>query len=316
MRGLVAGGGLAALRRRHAPPHLDRLGWDPAVRGRLVLQRWFFPSSLSATWDGLWALDNVQRAAWAAVDALDRQVDEHWAAHNSCRGAADRLRVGRGLGAVTRASGVVSCEGAGAGPCSVPTLDFHVDKGLFIAFVPALMVSEVGGPSAASCASVLRTGGGREVEAALRPDCGVCLFGDGVNQCMSPTHRQPPLRVPEHAFYMSRETPGWHRVWYGMVQLPPCNAMNDEVGMTFGDIRDEIFLASAQGDEHGAQAAFWSWRKAPHRGGGPGGLRSQGPEARLRRCALELVPGSPRGPHLQTTVRGSRHHHSCVDEPR
>lgn len=139
---------------------------------------------------------------------------------------------------------------------SAPTLDFHVDQGLFIAFAPAMMVSEAGGPSGGSStgAFVVRSGDGREVEAALRPDSVVFLLGDGVNQYVNPAHRRSPLRAPEHAFRMPRDTPGWHRVWYGMMQLPPRDALSDEAGMTFGDIREQILLASAGGD--GERAAL------------------------------------------------------------
>lgn len=141
-----------------------------------------------------------------------------------------------------------SYEPAAEGPAGPePTLDFHVDQGLFIAFVPAMMLGGQGedGPAGKF---LLRLDGGREVEAELRSDSVVFLLGDGVNQYVNGAHRRSPLRAPSHAFRMPRDAQGQHRVWYGMMQLPPPDAVSEEDGMTFGAIREELIRAAASGE--------------------------------------------------------------------
>jgi len=145
-----------------------------------------------------------------------------------------------------------SYESAAAGPAGPePTLDFHVDQGLFIAFVPAMMLGGQGGEGEDAPAGnfLLRLEGGREVEAELRSDSVVFLLGDGVNQYVNRAHRRSPLRAPSHAFRMPQDARSQQRVWYGMMQLPPPDAVSEEDGMTFGAIREELIRASASGEE-------------------------------------------------------------------
>jgi len=125
------------------------------------------------------------------------------------------------------------------------TLDFHIDQGLFIAFAPAMMVDDSAIPIASlpSGAFIVRTSEGQEFELALHEDALVVLLGDAAGQYMN---RAPPgvsLHVPSHAFRMPRGASGFHRVWYGMMQLPPADAVNEEVGLTFGQIRRQLTRA-------------------------------------------------------------------------
>lgn len=58
--------------------------------------------------DDLVALDDVHMAAWAAVDILDRQADEHWCSNAQCR--PDAVRRSRDLAVPAR--GRRSCRWA------------------------------------------------------------------------------------------------------------------------------------------------------------------------------------------------------------
>jgi len=144
------------------------------------------------------------------------------------------------------------------------TLDFHVDQGILIAFLPALMLSDHSGldQSASSGAFVIRTKGGSELEVELRSDALAVLLGDGVNQYINHVHPDLRFHAPSHAFRMPHSAAGLHRVWYGMMQLPPADATNEEVGLTFGQIRDKVVQASNRtGAEAEASLAVGCSRK-------------------------------------------------------
>jgi len=142
------------------------------------------------------------------------------------------------------------------------TIDFHVDQGLFIAFVPAMLLHDDGVPAK----PILPTGTfsilseqGEEVEAVFQADSVVILAGDGVNQYLNNRHAGLPVRAPSHAFRMPKGVSGLHRVWYGMMQLPPSDAKNEENGLTFGDIR-KLVTATGSSDS-GAALALGCSRK-------------------------------------------------------
>jgi len=138
-------------------------------------------------------------------------------------------------------------------------MDFHVDTGLFIAFAPAMMVNDAALPqaSASSGAFVIRTQTGQEMEVALHEDALVLLLGDGANQYMHKVRPGAPLHAPSHAFRMPRGASGLHRVWYGMMQLPPADAEDEEKGLTFGEIRQQMArAASLSGAEQEAVLAL------------------------------------------------------------
>jgi len=130
---------------------------------------------------------------------------------------------------------------------SSQTIDFHVDQGLFIAFVPAMLAESPSAEPASAGAFLMRSPDGREeYDVELQPDAVVFLLGDGVNQYLNDRHSGPQLHAPTHALRIPQKW-GLHRVWYGMMQLPPMDATVNEKSPTFGEIRDMVNRASAEG---------------------------------------------------------------------
>lgn len=126
------------------------------------------------------------------------------------------------------------------------TIDFHVDQGLFIVFAPAILVEDSSSNLRAADREMptgtftLQTMDGSNLEVVLPDDSLIILAGDAVNQFINKRHLGTPIHAPTHAFRMPRGLGGGlSRVWYGMMQLPPADALNDEVGLTFGEIREK-----------------------------------------------------------------------------
>mmetsp|Transcript_15017 Transcript_15017/g.35352 ORF Transcript_15017/g.35352 Transcript_15017/m.35352 type:complete len:679 (+) Transcript_15017:71-2107(+) len=145
------------------------------------------------------------------------------------------------------------------------TIDFHVDQGLFIAFIPALLYNSDSGATAApwteassSGTFALRKADGSEVEVAFEPDSLVILAGDGLNQLASLNKAASSVSVhaPLHAFKApARGAAGWHRLWYGMMQLLPADAVDEATGLTYGDLRQKIIEVSTNADPDTAAAS-------------------------------------------------------------
>lgn len=129
-------------------------------------------------------------------------------------------------------------------------IDFHTDQGFFIAFVPALMVDPESGiarPDASSGQLVFRIGeDGDAVEAELREDSVIFMLGDGINHYLN-GRRQTPLAVPAHAVRIPANGEGLHRMWYGLMQLPPTDAKSKHSGFTFGEVRAQLLDAAPDG---------------------------------------------------------------------
>eukprot|EP00931_Biecheleriopsis_adriatica_P020273 TRINITY_DN13607_c0_g1_i3.p1 TRINITY_DN13607_c0_g1~~TRINITY_DN13607_c0_g1_i3.p1 ORF type:complete len:708 (+),score=123.70 TRINITY_DN13607_c0_g1_i3:252-2126(+) len=134
------------------------------------------------------------------------------------------------------------------------TIEFHVDQGMFIAFVPAMLVDSASLPLDASTPTgifKIKFGGGEELEAEFSPDSLVIMAGDGFNQYVNDRHLSFSLHAPIHAFQMPQIMSDAHRVWYGLMQLPPPDALSEETGLTFEETRS-LIIGAASGDQQGA----------------------------------------------------------------
>ncbi|CAE8743393.1 unnamed protein product [Polarella glacialis] len=132
---------------------------------------------------------------------------------------------------------------AGSSGCMELTMDHHVDQGLFIAFVPAMLVDDVSYPSDPGLSIgdvMIKSRDGEELRAEFQPDSLMILVGDDVKQYLHSRHHGLSMHAPVHAFRMPKVGPGLHRVWYGMMQLPPADATNEETGLIFGEVRAKV----------------------------------------------------------------------------
>jgi len=135
------------------------------------------------------------------------------------------------------------------------TMDLHTDQGLCIAFTPALLVEEDAqgvvqglGKNAGKFQVQLR--GGDVVEVDLRGEELIFMLGDGVNQYVNPKKLDgPELRAVPHALTMPQHAANEWRVWYGRMFLPPADAVNEDYGMTYGEMKDMLTEAWVTEDE-------------------------------------------------------------------
>ena len=122
---------------------------------------------------------------------------------------------------------------------AVNTIDFHTDQGLFIAFTPAMSTTDVG-----SFYIILEDGSYSSV--AFNDDDLIIMLGDGVNQFVNPHQeklgRKLRLRATPHAMDMSVNDAA--RTWHGRMVLPPTDAVHEDSGETFGDLRRRMIDAS------------------------------------------------------------------------
>eukprot|EP00588_Corethron_pennatum_P008873 CAMPEP_0194275272 /NCGR_PEP_ID=MMETSP0169-20130528/8158_1 /TAXON_ID=218684 /ORGANISM="Corethron pennatum, Strain L29A3" /LENGTH=766 /DNA_ID=CAMNT_0039018695 /DNA_START=35 /DNA_END=2332 /DNA_ORIENTATION=+ len=132
------------------------------------------------------------------------------------------------------------------------TIDWHTDQGLFIAFSPALMVSD---------GSALKTSTGDfqiELKDKSRAfvDFGeddlVFMLGDGVNQVLNPNMHNRKLRATPHALTMPKHGVEEARVWYGVMVLPPTDAIHPKQKTTFGNLRRRMIDESLSGSDSDA----------------------------------------------------------------
>ncbi|KAJ8606830.1 hypothetical protein CTAYLR_009176 [Chrysophaeum taylorii] len=116
------------------------------------------------------------------------------------------------------------------------TLEFHTDQGLFIAFVPPLNSKD---DSPVATFSVELRSGARVAAPIEDPEYKDSLFfmlGDGVEQFINENlgGSGPALRSCPHALEMR----GGDRVWYGLMVLPPADAVSPLHGLTYARLRD------------------------------------------------------------------------------
>ena len=119
------------------------------------------------------------------------------------------------------------------------TIDFHTDQGLFIAFTPAMGTTEVG-------SFYISLEDGSYSNVSFNDDDLIIMLGDGVNQFVNPRleklGRKLRLRATPHAMDMSVNDAA--RTWHGRMVLPPTDAVHEESGETFGDLRRRMIDAS------------------------------------------------------------------------
>lgn len=140
------------------------------------------------------------------------------------------------------------------------TLDFHVDQGLFIVFAPAEMVHapnprSVGLTTGSFQIRVRSDDNGADAVRELAipdEDCLVVLLGDAVQQISAKS--SVALHAPAHAFRML-PLPGSKRAWYGLMQLPPNDFVNEESGLTYGEIRARRIL-NADNDSESSDSSL------------------------------------------------------------
>jgi hypothetical protein len=140
-----------------------------------------------------------------------------------------------------------------------PTIEMHVDQGLFIAVAPALMVEEATGAPTGSAPGrfLAQLSGGQAADVSLNPDALFFMLGDGVNQYVNPallsTGSKPLTAVP-HALIMpeagSSTEAAEARVWFGRMFLPPDDAVNPETGLTFGKMKSLLNNDEATTRDH------------------------------------------------------------------
>lgn len=115
-----------------------------------------------------------------------------------------------------------------------PTVDWHLDQGLFLVFTPGL---QNGKPSDGFYVQL--PDGSQEMVQFEAHDDLIILLGDALHQILNPVLTEP-LRIPPHALTV----PQGQRVWYGRMVLPPANAlvpfMDD---LTFGELRHQLIAS-------------------------------------------------------------------------
>jgi hypothetical protein len=122
-----------------------------------------------------------------------------------------------------------------------PTLDMHVDQGIFIAFTPALETE----PSEFH----LRRSTGETVRVEFNPDALVFMLGGGAEQIISPRIRTADGFIPRgapHAVWVPPSTTP--RMWYGRMVLPPPGAaVASGSTRTYEDLRTDLIRATTTG---------------------------------------------------------------------
>jgi hypothetical protein len=119
------------------------------------------------------------------------------------------------------------------------TIDVHTDQGLFLVFTPGRMAN-----GELTKGFFVETVDGRlqEVDFEAQDDL-VFLLGDGVNQYINnKLVGGLSLRAAPHALNLEGWTQAQEaRVWYGLMVLPPSNAVHPaHDGITFGQIRQGL----------------------------------------------------------------------------
>jgi hypothetical protein len=116
----------------------------------------------------------------------------------------------------------------------IATLDWHIDQGLFLVFAPGT----IDGVPTEGFYIQLPDGTTEKVKFDNQDDL-VIFLGDGVNQFVNPTLKEP-LRVLPHALRMPQTKPNAPRTWYGRMVLAPANALHPLFETTYGELRDAM----------------------------------------------------------------------------
>ena len=160
------------------------------------------------------------------------------------------------------------------GPSSewVNTIDLHTDQGLFIAFTPGAIVSDAG-DALLSTGFLAQTADGVLRHARLDGDSLVFMLGDAAEKIVNPRLASHPLRLRAlpHSLHMPSTEAGEGRTWYGMMVLPPEEALvpggsmavgeMEQVRQTYGAQRRALNDAHGTNDEACAQGTIYCWNR-------------------------------------------------------
>jgi len=147
---------------------------------------------------------------------------------------------------------------------NVPTLDLHVDDGLFICLVPALWVSQRTGAISksrkANTGFFIENSKGEVISPEFVDDGNVLVFMMGeasrtwFGNC--PAFRSVPHALELNAGCKNGQNEDYMRLWYGRMFLPPRNAIIEQLdGQTFGDWRlEKIERMAAKTPEYAPQS--------------------------------------------------------------
>jgi hypothetical protein len=144
-----------------------------------------------------------------------------------------------------------------------PTLDWHVDQGVFLAFMPGRY--ETSGEITQGF--FIRDHQGEAEEVDFAGASLVFMLGDGVRRYVN-NDKYKKLRPVQHALRVpiTASAQGQARIWYGLMVLPPATALittthqlQGDQKTTFGDIRNGLVQmhpdAFALGCSHGVATA-------------------------------------------------------------
>lgn len=122
------------------------------------------------------------------------------------------------------------------------TIPVHTDQGLFIAFVPPVNSDTDGNALGPLAKFWIELRDGSKVRVPIEDEefqnCVFFLLGDGVEQYVNGLlgGGGPALRSCPHALEMTGVVNA-HRVWYGLMILPPSDAVSPTHGLTYGRLR-------------------------------------------------------------------------------
>ncbi len=142
-----------------------------------------------------------------------------------------------------------------SGGAEATTIELHTDQGFFIAFTPGLIASQ--DPTKQLKLSdgfyVLDRNGEKASVKFSEEDDLVFMIGDGANQYINnnfvDSEDATPLRATPHALSFPASIDSSDvRVWYGLMVLPPNNALLRSSGLTHREVRETLMDASTSGD--------------------------------------------------------------------
>lgn len=121
-----------------------------------------------------------------------------------------------------------------------PTIGFHTDQGLFIAISPPLMVNSKGdaAPASSEGSFLIKKSTGESVQLSFDPQSLVFIIGDGVEQYVNNKEGATRIRSVPHALVMPASEPGVYRNWFGRMFLPPNDALNEDSGLNYGEVKE------------------------------------------------------------------------------
>lgn len=143
-----------------------------------------------------------------------------------------------------------------SGDTGANTIELHTDQGFFIAFTPGLIASSKDPTKQVKLSDGFyvqdRHGEKASVEFSEEDDL-VFMIGDGANQYINnnfvDSMDAKPLRATPHALsFPAQIDTSEVRVWYGLMVLPPNDALMHNSGLTHGEVRKSLMDASTIDD--------------------------------------------------------------------